>query len=207
VSALDDEPPFQNVRTVLIRVFEHAAQVNFIERAIVHALQEMGAQLEFPFPPRWPMARCQRSLQLSITPVSCSAGHSIGRQRQLLAETPNGRRPGRAGLPIGGIVALFGVPRNCYLNTLLLEFLLLEYLAVETPKDSRPDADLLDFCQIQHLDEIGDLPLETQPKVLRFLDSKEIHPLGEATPQRVAVRIVAATNADLERDPSSRTAT
>ena len=49
------------------------------------------------------------------------------------------------------------------------------------------------------LDEIGDLPLETQPKLLRFLDSKEIHPLGEATPQRVAVRIVAATNADLER--------
>ena len=56
------------------------------------------------------------------------------------------------------------------------------------------------------LDEIGDLPLETQPKLLRFLDSKEIHPLGEATPQRVAVSIVAATNADLERDPSSRTA-
>jgi transcriptional regulator with GAF, ATPase, and Fis domain len=57
------------------------------------------------------------------------------------------------------------------------------------------------------LDEIGDLPLETQPKLLRFLDSKEIHPLGEATPQRVAVRIVAATNADLDRNLSSRTAT
>jgi len=57
------------------------------------------------------------------------------------------------------------------------------------------------------LDEIGDLPLETQPKLLRFLDSKEIHPLGGATPQRVAVRIVAATHADLERDRSSRTAT
>jgi len=58
---------------------------------------------------------------------------------------------------------------------------------------------VLDLCQIQHPDEIGDLPLETQPKLLRFLDSKEIHPLGEATPQRVAVRIVAATHADLER--------
>jgi transcriptional regulator with GAF, ATPase, and Fis domain len=57
------------------------------------------------------------------------------------------------------------------------------------------------------LDEIGDLPLETQPKLLRFLDSKEIHPPGEATPQRVAVSIVAATHADLERNPSSRTAT
>ena len=104
-------------------------------------------------------------------------------------------------------MALFGVRRNCYFNTLLLEFLLLEYLSVKTPKDSRPDADVLDFCQIQHPDEIGDLPLETQPKLLRFLDSKKIHPLGEATLQRVAVRIVAATNADLERSPSSRTAT
>jgi sigma54-dependent transcription regulator len=93
------------------------------------------------------------------------------------------------------------------LDTLLLGYLLLEYLFVETPKDSRRDADLLDFCQIQHLDEIGDLPLETQPKLLRFLDSKEIHPLREATPQRVAVRIVAATHADLERDASSRTET
>ena len=34
---------------------------------------------------------------------------------------------------------------------------------------------------------------------LRFLDSKEIHPPGEATPQRVAVSIAAATHADLER--------
>ena len=49
------------------------------------------------------------------------------------------------------------------------------------------------------LDEVGELPLETQPKLLRFLDAKEIQPLGEATPQRVAVRVVAATNADLER--------
>jgi transcriptional regulator with PAS, ATPase and Fis domain len=48
------------------------------------------------------------------------------------------------------------------------------------------------------LDEIGELPLETQPKLLRFLDSGEIQPLGEATPRRVRVRVIAATNADLE---------
>jgi DNA-binding NtrC family response regulator len=49
------------------------------------------------------------------------------------------------------------------------------------------------------LDEIGEMPLETQPKLLRFLDQGEIQPLGEATPLRVAVRVVAATNANLER--------
>jgi transcriptional regulator with PAS, ATPase and Fis domain len=48
------------------------------------------------------------------------------------------------------------------------------------------------------LDEVGELPLETQPKLLRFLDSGEIQALGEATPRRLRVRIIAATNADLE---------
>jgi DNA-binding NtrC family response regulator/tetratricopeptide (TPR) repeat protein len=49
------------------------------------------------------------------------------------------------------------------------------------------------------LDEIGDLPIEVQPKLLRFLEQGEILPLGGTRPQRVDVRIVAATNADLER--------
>ena len=48
------------------------------------------------------------------------------------------------------------------------------------------------------LDEVGELPWETQPKLLRFLDSGEIVALGEATPRRVRVRVIAATNADLE---------
>ncbi len=49
------------------------------------------------------------------------------------------------------------------------------------------------------LDEIGDLPLDVQPKLLRFLEQGEIMPLGETRPQRVDVRIIAATNADLEQ--------
>jgi DNA-binding NtrC family response regulator len=49
------------------------------------------------------------------------------------------------------------------------------------------------------LDEIGDLPLDVQPKLLRFLEQGEIMPLGETRPQRVDVRVLAATNADLEQ--------
>jgi hydrogenase-4 transcriptional activator len=49
------------------------------------------------------------------------------------------------------------------------------------------------------LDEIGDLPIDVQPKLLRFLELQEIMPLGETRPQRVDVRVVAATNADLEQ--------
>jgi hydrogenase-4 transcriptional activator len=49
------------------------------------------------------------------------------------------------------------------------------------------------------LDEIGEIGLDVQPKLLRFLESNEIHPLGEPKPIHVEVRIVAATNANLEQ--------
>ena len=49
------------------------------------------------------------------------------------------------------------------------------------------------------LDEIGDLPIDVQPKLLRFLEQGEIMPVGETRPQRVDVRVIAATNADLEQ--------
>jgi len=48
------------------------------------------------------------------------------------------------------------------------------------------------------LDEIGELGLDVQPKLLRFLESGEIQPLGDARPTRVEVRVVASTNANLE---------
>jgi transcriptional regulator with PAS, ATPase and Fis domain len=49
------------------------------------------------------------------------------------------------------------------------------------------------------LDEIGELGLELQPKLLRFLESGEICPIGESNPFTINVRIVAATNADVEQ--------
>jgi transcriptional regulator with PAS, ATPase and Fis domain len=48
------------------------------------------------------------------------------------------------------------------------------------------------------VDEIGELGLELQPKLLRFLESGEIAPLGETGPVTIDVRIVAATNTNLE---------
>jgi transcriptional regulator with GAF, ATPase, and Fis domain len=52
------------------------------------------------------------------------------------------------------------------------------------------------------LDEIGDLPLALQPKLLRFLQEGEVHTLGEKSPRKVNVRVVAATHKDLEREAS-----
>jgi DNA-binding NtrC family response regulator len=48
------------------------------------------------------------------------------------------------------------------------------------------------------LDEIGEMTLEVQPKLLRFLESNEVHPIGEVQPVRADVRVLAATNADLD---------
>jgi hydrogenase-4 transcriptional activator len=48
------------------------------------------------------------------------------------------------------------------------------------------------------LDEIGELSLDVQPKLLRFLESHEVHPIGETQPVRTDVRVIAATNADLD---------
>jgi DNA-binding NtrC family response regulator len=49
------------------------------------------------------------------------------------------------------------------------------------------------------LDEIGDIGIDLQPKLLRFLEHQEVHPLGEPHPLKVDVRIIAATNANLEQ--------
>ncbi len=54
------------------------------------------------------------------------------------------------------------------------------------------------------LDEIGELPLTTQVKLLRALETKEFMKLGAETVTKVDVRIIAATNKDLQKEVDAR---
>ncbi len=50
------------------------------------------------------------------------------------------------------------------------------------------------------LDEIGNLPLTVQKTLLRFLQEQEFNRVGDTTPTRVDVRLISATNSDLEKE-------
>lgn len=87
------------------------------------------------------------------------------------------------------------------LNATLVDAMLFGHTkgAFTDAKESRPGCFEQADGGTVFIDEIGELPLDLQPRLLRALDRREVVRVGEVQPRRVDVRIVAATNRDLQR--------
>ncbi|MEM6456286.1 MAG: sigma 54-interacting transcriptional regulator [Acidobacteriota bacterium] len=70
--------------------------------------------------------------------------------------------------------------------------------AVATGVDARPGKFELADSGTLFLDEIGDMALETQAKILRVLQEQEVYRLGSKQPRSARVRVLSATNRDLD---------
>jgi MoxR-like ATPase len=69
---------------------------------------------------------------------------------------------------------------------------------VATGVEARPGKFELAHGGTLFLDEIGDMALETQARILRVLQDGEVYRIGGAAPRKAAVRVVAATNRDVD---------
>ncbi len=98
------------------------------------------------------------------------------------------------------------VPVNCSAipNTLVeSEFFGHERGAFTDARESRPGKFELADSGTLFLDEVGDLAVDAQPKLLRALQEKQVMRLGTRMTRSVDVRVIAATNKDLEDEVSA----
>ncbi len=98
------------------------------------------------------------------------------------------------------------VPVNCSAipHTLVeSEFFGHERGAFTDARESRPGKFELADSGTLFLDEVGDLAVDAQPKLLRALQEKQVMRIGTRTTRSVDVRVIAATNKDLEEEVAS----
>jgi DNA-binding NtrC family response regulator len=164
-------------------------------------------------------AHAKTSLEPSIGPLSRVVGRSRGMRRLeeaiarvgnvdcpvlLTGETGSGKdEAARAIHAAGSRTAGPFVPINCAgIVGTLAESLLFGH---EKGSFTGADDSAIGAFRAAHrgmlfLDEVGELPLEIQPKLLRALELREVMPVGSTRPVKIDVQVIAATNRDLHRE-------
>jgi transcriptional regulator with GAF, ATPase, and Fis domain len=118
----------------------------------------------------------------------------------LLGETGVGKEEFARGLHQASRRSGRFVPINCpALPHSLIESELFGYVKGAHSQAARDKAGLIDAAEggTLFLDEFAEIPTEVQAKLLRFLETKQLQPLGSTRTQRADVRVVAATNREL----------
>jgi len=172
------------------------AEVRSMEQRIANLQEDLGrAAPEVDFLTESPVMRRSLSLARQVAPTEATVllrGES-GTGKTVLARAIHGWSP-RAGKP-------FSVVSCPSLSPELLESELFGHVKGAFTGAVRDNPGRIAACEggTLLLDEIGDLPLPLQPKLLRFLQDREYERVGDSTTRKADVRLLSATSTDLEK--------
>ncbi len=185
--------PFTPAQVVL--AVRKAAEVRSMEQRIASLQEDLGrAAPEADLSSESPAMQRAVSFARQAAPTDATVllrGES-GTGKTILARAIHGWSR-RAGKP-------FGVISCPSLSAELLESELFGHVRGAFTGAVRDNPGRIAACEggTLLLDEAGDLPLPLQPKLLRFLQDREYEPVGGSATRKADVRLLAATNADLE---------
>jgi DNA-binding NtrC family response regulator len=186
--------PFGNDELLLVvsRALENRDLHDEVKRLRIELARNSG--LESIITTSAQMTTLLRKLaQVADSPVSVLITGESGTGKDLLARALHFLSPRRGG-PF--------VPVNCAaIPESLIESELFGYVrgAFTDAKQSRTGLFAAASEGTLFLDEIGEMPLSVQAKLLRVIEDKKIRPLGSTAETLVDVRVIAATNSDLEK--------
>jgi len=156
---------------------------------------DRGALAAIPPPPDQAMQRIhQLAERAAVGTINVIVTGETGVGKELLSETVHRMSPRRD----GPYVCL-----NCAsLSETLLESELFGHERCAFTGAHQAKTGLIEAaaCGSLFLDEVGELSLTTQAKLLRVLETREVTRLGSVKPRRIDVRFIAATNRDLEAE-------
>jgi len=182
----------------LPKPFDLPKAVELIRRAVAESDREAAAEELIPESPEMlgqapAMQEVFRAIgRLSQSNVTVMITGESGSGKELIAQALH-RHSARANQPFVALNAA-AIPRD------LLES---ELFGHERGAFTGANTDRKGWFELADggtlfLDEIGDMPAQLQAKLLRVLEDGEITPVGASEPKRVDVRLVSATNADLQ---------